>query len=111
MTRKKPISKRRGFSLLELLAVVTILGIIAVVIIPRLSVNRDTAARNAHMQNLAEINSAVERYFFENGSFPADISVLDGDAAYFPDGIPVDPIDGTAYSLDATTGRAINNHP
>ena len=40
--------KRRGFSLLELLAVVTILGIIAAVVIPRISVSAGAAKTNAH---------------------------------------------------------------
>ena len=51
-----------GFSLLELLAVVTILGIIAVVVIPRITVSAGTAKANANTQNIAEINSAVERW-------------------------------------------------
>ena len=56
--------KNRGFSLLELLAVVTILGIIAAVVIPRISVSAGTAKANANAQNIAEINSAVERWYF-----------------------------------------------
>jgi len=95
--------KRRGFSLLELLAVVTILGIIAVVVIPRISVSSTTAKANADLQNQAEINSAVERWYFENGSFPAsDLSDIGTDTAYFPDGIPANPTGGV-YTLDANS--------
>ena len=39
-------------------AVVTILGIIAVVVIPRISVSSGTAKANANTQNRSEINSA-----------------------------------------------------
>jgi len=95
---------RRGFSLLELLAVVTILGIIALVVIPRIAASSATAKENACFQNKAEINSAVERYFFENGSLPADISAINT-ATYFPDGIPTCPVTDGAYALDATTKR------
>ena len=95
--------KRSGFSLLELLAVVTILGIIAVVVIPRISVSAGVAKENAHKQNIAEINSAVERWYFEKGTYPkADLSDIGADAEYFPDGLPKNPTgDGTGtYSLD-----------
>jgi prepilin-type N-terminal cleavage/methylation domain-containing protein len=98
--------KRRGFSLLELLAVVTILGIIAVVVIPRISVSSATAKSNANNQNKAEINSAVERWYFEKGSWPAnDLSDIGADTGYFPAGLPTNPVDGSAYSLNAATHR------
>jgi prepilin-type N-terminal cleavage/methylation domain-containing protein len=97
---------RKGFSLLELLAVVIILGVIAAVVIPRISYSSVTAKQNACFQNKAEINSAVERYYFDNGSLPADTSAL---GAYFPDGVPVCPVSGNAYGLDATTKRVTSH--
>jgi prepilin-type N-terminal cleavage/methylation domain-containing protein len=93
---------RTGFSLLELLAVVTILGIIAVIVIPRITASSTTAKLNACLQNKAEINDAVERYYFDNGSLPTGTSVL---TTYLPDGVPTCPISGNAYALDATTKR------
>jgi prepilin-type N-terminal cleavage/methylation domain-containing protein len=99
-------AKRKGFSLLELLAVVTILGIIAVVVIPRISVSSAKAKTEANKQNIAEINSAVERWYFEKGTWPADnLSDIGADANYFPNGIPVSPVDGSAYTLNSTTHR------
>lgn len=107
-------TSRAGFSLLELLAVVTILGIIALVVIPRISASSATARENACFQNKSEINAAVERYFFENGSLPNSIADLNT-ATYFPDGIPTCPVSGTAYTLDATTkrvsGHTSGSHP
>lgn len=99
-------SRRSGFSLLELLAVVVILGIIAAIVIPRISASATTARQNACFQNKAEINSAVERYYFENGALPANTSDL---AAYFPDGVPVCPVSGSAYALDSTTKRVTSH--
>ena len=110
MIQRKQKSRRLrpfGFSLLELLAVVTILGIIAVVVIPRITMSAGTAKTNANAQNLAEINSAVERWYFEKGTWPAnDLSDISKDANYFPDGVPKNPVSGAAYSLNATTKRA-----
>jgi general secretion pathway protein G len=100
-------NKKRGFSLLELLAVVTILGIIAVVVVPRISTSSATAKTNANKQNIAEINSAVERWYFEKGSYPAnDLSDIGADTNYFPSGLPTNPVSGTAYTLNGSTKRA-----
>ena len=104
--RLKKNSQRRGFSLLELLAVVTILGIIAVVVVPRISVSSTTAKQKADAQNKAEINSAVERWYFEKGTWPADnLSDIGSDNTYFPQGLPTNPSTGAVYTLDSTTHR------
>ena len=102
---KKP-AHRGGFSLLELLAVVTILGIIALVVVPRISVSSTTAKTKADLQNKAEINSAVERWYFEKGTWPADnLSDIGADTSYFPSGLPTNPSTGASYTLDSTTHR------
>ncbi len=104
--RSNQPAKRRGFSLLELLAVVTILGIIAVVVVPRISVSSTTAKQKEDAQNKAEINSAVERWYFEKGTWPANnLSDIRADINYFPQGLPTNPITGAAYTLNATTHR------
>lgn len=99
-------NRRGGFSLLELLAVVTILGIIAVIVIPRITASSTTAKQNACAQNKAEINSAVERYYFDNGTLPANTAALTG---YFPDGVPTCPVSNNAYALDAVTKRVTSH--
>jgi general secretion pathway protein G len=98
--------KRAGFSLMELLAVVTILGIIAAIIVPRVAVSSDTAKTKVNNHNKATINAAVERWYIEKGTWPANnLSDIGADTNYFPDGIPTNPINGTAYSLNAATHR------
>jgi prepilin-type N-terminal cleavage/methylation domain-containing protein len=98
--------KRHGFSLMELLAVVTILGIIAAIIVPRVTVSSDTAKQKVNSHNKATINAAVERWYIEKGAWPANnLSDIGTDANYFPDGVPTNPTDGSAYTLNATTHR------
>ena len=111
VSEMKASAKRRGFSLLELLAVVTILGIIAAVVIARFSTTTDTAKLKLNAHNKAVINSMVERYYMESSSWPSvNLSELDA-PDYFPDGIPVSPYDGTTqYTIDGTTHR-VNNIP
>src|SRR3954465_15277664 len=95
--------KRAAFSLMELLAVVTILGIIAAIIVPRVAISSDTAKAKANSHNKATINSAVERLYVEKGPWPAvNLSDIGADTNYFPDGVPVNPTNAAAYTLNAT---------
>ena len=98
--------RRCGFSLLELLAVVTILGIIAAIIVPRVTVSTSTAKTKVRDHQKATINAAVERYYVDTNAWPAaDLSDIGANVNYFPEGVPANPVDGSAYTLNATTHR------
>jgi len=106
MCRRALRRKYKGFSLLELLAVVTILGVIAAVVVPRISSSKRGAQEEVNKQNISEINGAVERWYFQTGSWPKDdLSDIAADVNYFPEGIPKNPVDDSAYTLDSTTHR------
>jgi prepilin-type N-terminal cleavage/methylation domain-containing protein len=105
------LRKRKGFSLLELLAVVTILGVIAAIIIARFTTTTTTAKNKLNVHNKAVINAMVERYYMESNAWPAAALTELDDPNYFPDGIPVSPFDNTTqYTIDNTTHR-VNNIP
>ncbi len=103
-------SVRQAFSLLELLAVVTIMAIIASVIVPRIGYHAFGAKQKACYQYRRDINLAIERYIFENNAPPNKLSdLIDGD--YYPNAIPKCPADQTEYKMDLTTYRIIgHNH-
>ena len=88
---------KKGFTLIELMVVVLILGALAAVAIPRLTQSSDTAKANACETNVDIINTQMELYYINNDAYPT-LLVLFADADYFPDGTPVCPY-GTAYSL------------
>jgi type II secretory pathway pseudopilin PulG len=91
---------------MELLAVVTILGIIAAIIVPRVTVSSDTAKAKVNSHNKATINAAVERWYIEKGAWPAaNMADIAADPNYFPDGLPTNPTNNGAYTLNATTHR------
>ena len=80
-------TRRQAFSLLELLAVVTIIGTISVLIIPRVSASAEAAKEASDGLNRAQINASVEQWYLEKGVWPAnDLSDLAADADYFPRG-------------------------
>jgi prepilin-type N-terminal cleavage/methylation domain-containing protein len=101
---------RKAFSLIELLAVVTILGIIAAVIVPRLHIGGDRAKEKTCLHNRSEINITVERYYLHNNAWPLnDLSDIAADTDYFPSGLPTCPSSGAAYRLDPTTHRVLGH--
>jgi general secretion pathway protein G len=106
MKRLQITSRRPAFSLMELLAVVTILGIIAAIIVPRVAVSSDTAKAKVNVHNKAQINSAVERWYLTKSAWPAtNLSDISADMNFFPAGLPTNPVDGSAYTLNTTTHR------
>ena len=106
----RAISKtnRVGFSLLELMAVVIIIGVIASLVLSRV-VNANNAAKESACQhNRVLINSAIERYSVINDVFPTTLNDLNT-TDYFPQGFPACPVSGATYSLNTTTNR-VNGH-
>jgi len=102
---------RRGFSLLELVAVVTLIGIIALIAIPRYFNNAIDAKRSACSVNKHSIEIQTQLWFRQKGAAPnADLSVIGSNRAYFPDGaVPRCPVDNSAYTINTTTLQVVGH--
>jgi len=99
-----PRAKNRGFSLLELLAVVTIMGIIAAVVIPRLTQSTITTKENGELKYRSDLNRAIEEYYFDLGAYPPDIDSLHT-SGYYPTAIPLNPATNAPFEIDGVTHR------
>ena len=93
---------RKGFTLVELLVVVLILGALAAIAIPRISQSADAAKKNACRTNIDLLNSQIELYYANNdGKWPADLDAIAKNKDYFPDGEPTCPLkEPYVYSSD-----------
>lgn len=77
--RRTAARLRRGFSLVELVVVVLVLGIIAAIAVPRLFATSRTAVDNGLRQTLSVIRDAIDKYSAEHGALPG----ADGSQATF----------------------------
>lgn len=107
--RNRPaLQFRRGFSLLELLAVTTIIGVIASVVLPRIGESASNAKGKVCLEYKAQLNVASEKFFINNGKTAKVVNQLE-EESYYGDTVPVCPVDGRPYKLNPISGRVIGH--
>ena len=100
--------KNKGFTLVELVIVVLIIAALAAIAIPRISSSATTAKNSVCETNVDVINTQIELYKANTGSWPSALTDVTGSTDYFPDGPPACPY-ATAYAMDATTHRVASH--
>jgi prepilin-type N-terminal cleavage/methylation domain-containing protein len=98
---------RKGVTLIELLIVVLILAALSAIAIPRISQSATQAKSKACETNIDILNSSIELYHAETGSYPAsdDLTVVSESTDYFPDGAPECPITEEVYDPTLINNR------
>ena len=85
-----------GFTLLELLVVMTIVGILAAVAVPALRDSPQRAREAALREDLYSFRSVIDQYHGDKGNYPADLQTLVTDG--YLRKIPIDPMTKSAES-------------
>ena len=97
---------RAGFSLIELVVVVLIMGILAAVAAPRMFDKMDAAREASTRQSLAVIRTALEQYKLEDtgNKYPGDADNLPSDLSDFLRGeFPKCEVAGAVADIVAST--------
>ncbi|MGI6751741.1 MAG: prepilin-type N-terminal cleavage/methylation domain-containing protein [Anaerovoracaceae bacterium] len=79
LTRFHKMKNRKGFTLVELIVVIVIIGILAAVVIPRLSGFSDSAKERAALAEHRTLISAIQMWQAANDdpeAFPANLDAL-----------------------------------
>jgi len=99
-----------GFTLVELMVVIVIIGILVAIAIPVFGGMQERARENTCAANVRILQGAISMYFAEAGKYPAALNLLwDGDPANnVPAFVEEEPLCPDAltesYNYDASTG-------
>jgi general secretion pathway protein G len=115
MNKTRTSAGMRGFTIIELLIVMAILGMLAVMVAPNLFNQADSARRDAVLSQISSLGSALDAYRLDIGQYPDSMEGLVRDNSgrstwngpYLRGELPVDPwgneyqyeSDGRDYSL------------
>ncbi|MCZ6674641.1 MAG: prepilin-type N-terminal cleavage/methylation domain-containing protein [Verrucomicrobia bacterium] len=98
-------NNKKGFTLVEIMIVVVIIGLLAAMAIPAFKKVRDTSQTKAIINNLRQLASAADQYFLENGVTSVSSAELVGTDKYVKS---VDPVAGETYPSSIIQGTAIS---
>lgn len=100
-------TSEQGFTAIELLVVVIILGLLLAIAVPSYLGFRDRASDNAAKENLREALPAAQAYFTDNGSYEGmDTAALVAIDADVSPTLKVVSVTGTTYCLtDTVSGK------
>ena len=68
--RDKKLSACRGFTLLEMMVVVMIIGMLAAMVVPNLLRNKDTANQKKALADIVALEGALDLYYLDHNGYP-----------------------------------------
>ncbi len=86
--------RRRGFTLLELLVVMAIIGTLLTIAVPRYFRSLQRSREAVLKQDLTTLRETIDRFYGDTGKYPQSLAVLV--EKHYLRSVPVDPIAKTA---------------
>ena len=116
-TQKGPFFSNRGFTLLELMIVLAIMGVLITIAQPNLKQSIVRAKEAVLRDDLYQIRDAIDQYYADSGKYPGQIADLVNQsekAKSYLRGIPKDPFTGSAdwitVALEGEEGGVFDVH-
>lgn len=67
---RRILKKRRGFTLIEIMVVVVIIGLLSALVGPRLIGQSDEAKRKTTQTQISQLEQVLGLYYLDNGAYP-----------------------------------------
>jgi type IV pilus assembly protein PilA len=97
-------SSKKGFTLVEIMIVVVIIGMLAAMAIPAFQKVRVASQDKAVTNNMRQLGAAADQYFLEQGVTSVGITALVGSSLYVK---ALSTVANESYPLAFTQGSAI----
>ncbi|MGF6758147.1 type IV pilin protein [Paraburkholderia sp. GAS42] len=81
-----------GFTLIELVVVMAIIGLLLSIAVPRYMHSIERGKEQVRQQNVAVMRNAIDQYYGDNGQYPETLDELV--AKHYLRAVPVDPVNG-----------------
>ena len=85
--------RKKGYSLIEMVVVVTIIGLLTAIALPNFLPSTSKIKKNTHLAERLHIEAQLQLYKFKHNDYPIENNSnlntwTEGTTLYFPEGVP-----------------------